>query len=152
MSEGVRYEHRQIAWPLLIGMMVAAAVLAAVGVVNGEFLAGPLMLLIAIVLLIGMLMSSMTVQVTDSGVSWWFGRTRTLGKTVALAEIASVESIRTSIFEGWGIHLTWHGWVWNVSGFNAVQIKLKSGTRYAVGTPEPDVVLKAIRKAQKKIR
>lgn len=152
MNERVLYEHRQIAWPMLIGTIVVAAATAVAGTFNATILAAPLTLIIAFVLLAGILMSSMTVRVSDSDVSWWFGRTRTLGKTVTVADIASIEPIRTSIFEGWGIHLTRHGWLWNVSGFNAVQIVLQSGTRYAVGTPEPDAVLKAIRKAQKKKR
>ena len=152
MSDTVRYEHRQVAWPILIGMIGTAALIGAAGIVNARLLDAPVTLLVSFLLLIGILMSSMTVRVTDSEVSWWFGRTHTLGKTVALADIASVEAIRTSLFEGWGIHLTWHGWLWNVSGFNAVQIKLGSGTRYAVGTPEPQALLKAIRKAQKKKR
>jgi hypothetical protein len=77
---------------------------------------------------------------------WFFGVSG-IGRRVPISEIVSIRPIKTNILEGWGIHLTWHGWVWNVSGFNAVQIVLRSGTRFAVGTPEPQAVIDAVQSA-----
>lgn len=89
----------------------------------------------------------LTVRVTDRAVAWWFGFP-VIGRRVALGDIASAVAIKTNLFEGWGIHLTWHGWLWNVSGFNAVQITLRSGTRFAVGTAEPQAVIDAVARAR----
>jgi hypothetical protein len=43
-----------------------------------------------------------------------------------------------------GIHLSRFGWLYNVSGFDAVAIILKSGKRFALGTDEPDALLQAL--------
>ena len=47
--------------------------------------------------------------------------------------------------EGWGIHLSRFGWLYNVSGFDAVAITLVSGKRFALGTDEPQALLAALR-------
>jgi hypothetical protein len=46
---------------------------------------------------------------------------------VRLAEIVGCEPIRIRWWYGWGIHLTPYGWLYNVSGFDAVAITLRDG-------------------------
>jgi len=148
VNERVIYERRQVGWAmigaLLFGVLVRSAAAARsrrkkraariAAVVNAAS---------------GLLMAfcTLTVRVTDRSVAWWF-TLPALGRRVALEDIESVSAVRTSFLEGWGIHLTWHGWVWNVSGFNAVQITLRSGTRFAIGTSEPQVLIDAVQRAR----
>lgn len=60
-------------------------------------------------------------------------------KKFLLNDIASTKIVRNHWYYGWGIR----GWFWpkmwiyNVSGFDAVEIKLKNGKTYRVGTDEP---------------
>lgn len=146
MNERVLYEHRQIGWLVIFVIFLLVAVLsvalslsAATPDQRTAYDAG-----VIVMAIVGAMFSSLTIRVTDRSVAWWFGLPQ-IGRRVALDEIASAAATKTNILEGWGIHLTfWHGWVWNVSGFNAVQITLRSGTRFAVGTPEPQAVLDAI--------
>ena len=148
MNERIFYERRQIGYVTLVALFVAFALVgvamwracppAAAASVRAIFL---------LLIIVGTLFSTMTVRVTESALERWFG-IKAIGRRVPLREIESLEAIRTTIWEGWGIHLTWHGWVWNVSGFNAVQVRLRSGTRYAVGTPEPNAVIAAIETAR----
>ena len=148
MQSDVLYEHRQTGYVVVGGVVVALAILALVAI--GASTSASAFALTPIAIFLGVLagiFSSMTVRVTRTTLEWWIG-IKPLGVRVALDEIESVEPIKTNLFEGWGIHLTWHGWVWNVAGFNALQVKLKRGTRYAVGTPEPDKVIAAIRTAK----
>jgi hypothetical protein len=35
-------------------------------------------------------------------------------------------------------------WVWNVSGLDAVELTLRSGRRFRIGTDEPEELAKAI--------
>ena len=51
--------------------------------------------------------------------------------------IEAIEVTRTRFWEGWGIHYTSRGWLYNVSGYGAVLIHLKSGKRFMLGTDEP---------------
>ena len=60
-------------------------------------------------------------------------------KKFSLNDIVSVKTVRNHWYYGWGIR----GWFWpkmwiyNVSGFDAVEIKLKNGKIYRIGTDEP---------------
>jgi hypothetical protein len=58
-------------------------------------------------------------------------------KNVRLADIAGCEAIRTRWWYGWGIHLTPYGWLYNVSGFDAVAITLRDGRKLTLGTDDP---------------
>jgi hypothetical protein len=57
-------------------------------------------------------------------------------RNLRLADIAGCEAIRTRWWYGWGIHLTPYGWLYNVSGFDAVAITLRNGRKFALGTDD----------------
>lgn len=65
------------------------------------------------------------------------------------SEIASAKSVKNHWYYGWGIRL----WFWpkmriyNVSGFDAVEIILRNGKIYRIGTDTPNELETAIRKA-----
>jgi len=67
-------------------------------------------------------------------------------KRVALARIVGCEPIRIRWWYGWGIHLTPCGWLFNVSGFDAVAIRLRDGGKFALGTDDPHGLTEAIRR------
>jgi hypothetical protein len=60
-------------------------------------------------------------------------------KKFSLNDIMSVKTVKNHWHYGWGIRK----WLWpkmliyNVSGFDAVEIKLKNGKTYRIGTDEP---------------
>ena len=68
-------------------------------------------------------------------------------KRIPLAGIRGAEPVRNSWWYGWGIRLTPHGWLWNVSGYDAVQIQLDDGRLMRIGTDEPQELTAAIRQA-----
>jgi hypothetical protein len=45
---------------------------------------------------------------------------------------------------GWGIRWTPASWMWNVSGFDAVEITYASGKRFRIGTNQPKELAAAI--------
>jgi hypothetical protein len=63
-----------------------------------------------------------------------------------LAEIVACEPICIRWWYGWGIHLTPYGWLYNVSGFDAVAITLRDGRKFALGTDDPHGLVDAIRR------
>jgi hypothetical protein len=87
--------------------------------------------------------SSLRITVRDGQLSWWFGP-GIVKKTVPLSTIVSAEPTTTSIFNGWGIHLTGRGWLYNVAGRQAVLITQQDGKRFLLGTDEPDGLATAI--------
>lgn len=64
-----------------------------------------------------------------------------------LHDIVSVKTVKNHRRYGWGIRV----WFWpkmciyNVSGFDAVEIKLKNGKTYRIGTDEPKRLEQAIK-------
>jgi len=142
----VLYEHRQVGWLTVILLFAIAACICVAAAISAPSERTLSYSLVPVLLVVAALFSTLTVRVTDKRMMWFFGVSG-IGRSVALGEIASIRAIKTSILEGWGIHLTWHGWLWNVAGFNAVQIVMRSGTRFAVGTPEPQAVIDAVQSA-----
>ncbi len=86
------------------------------------------------------LFSSLTIEITNRELRWRFGPGM-IRKRVPLAEITAAERVKINFLEGWGIHWTRYGWLYNVSGFDAVAITLCSGKRFALGTDEPHALV-----------
>ena len=68
-----------------------------------------------------------------------------------LKEITSVKTVKNHWYYGWGIRFwLWPKmWIYNVSGFDAVEINMVNGKIYRIGTDEPKklehAILQAIR-------
>jgi hypothetical protein len=86
-------------------------------------------------------------RITIEGKTWCasFG-SGFIRKRVRLAEIVRCGAIRIRWWYGWGIHLTPYGWLYNVSGFDAVAITLRDGRNFALGTDDPHGLVDAIRR------
>jgi len=60
-------------------------------------------------------------------------------KKFSLNDIVSAKTVKNHWYYGWGIRCWFWSkmWIYNVSGFDAVEIKLKNGKTYRIGTDEP---------------
>ncbi len=68
-------------------------------------------------------------------------------KKFRLTDIATVGKVKNHWYYGWGIRLWFWPkmWIYNVSGFDAVEIIMKNGKVYRIGTDEPEKIEAAIR-------
>ena len=82
----------------------------------------PLALLAACLVLFG----SLTVEVGREAVRVAFGP-GVIHRTIPLERIAGARPVPTRWFYGWGIRLTPRGWMWNVSGLQAVELEYVDG-------------------------
>ena len=66
-----------------------------------------------------------------------------------LKEIASVQSVKNHWYYGWGVRVWFwpYMWIYNVSGFDAVEIIMKNGKIYRIGTDTPGELEAAIKQA-----
>lgn len=128
------YRHTQRGTLILavtLGMAMVFAVLA-------MMLLKPLWLAPVILLVTAWLFSSLTVEITDRELRWRFGP-GLIRKSVPLNEIISAQPVRTG--PSWGIHWSPRtGWLYNVSGFDAVAVTLRNGKKFALGTDEPQAL------------
>ena len=102
---------------------------------------------LALPALVLLLFHSLTVEVTDKTVHVYFGA-GLASFDFALRDIESVAAVRNSWYYGWGIRITPHGWLYNVSGRDAVELRLRSGKRVRIGTDEPHRLVAAIEGAR----
>lgn len=104
---------------------------------------------IATLMLVGLLLfHSLTVEIARGYLRIRFG-IGLIRKTLRIKEVESVEQVRNRWWYGWGIKLTPHGWLFSVSGFDAVQLRLKNGRQYRIGTDEPENLVAAIEAAMR---
>jgi hypothetical protein len=70
-------------------------------------------------------------------------------KKFPLNEIVSATSVKNHWYNGWGIRFwLWPKmWIYNVSGFDAVEIIMKNGKVYRIGTDDPSGLETAIKQA-----
>jgi hypothetical protein len=145
------YEHTQAGWPIRVAFL-AAAVLFLLMTQLPELgrTPTPVAVLVAgaaFAALLGWTWGSLTVRIEGGELRVRFGPGWPR-KTVPLAEIAAVEVTRTTFMEGWGIHRTRRGWLYNVSGFDAVLLQLTNGRSMMIGSDEPRRLKAAIERAQ----
>lgn len=145
------YEHKQAGWPMRFAFVAASVMLIVLALMPelSDDPAPPLALLAAAAVsaVVGWTWGALTVRIEDNQLQVRFG----LGwprKTLPLKEIAAVEVTRTTFLEGWGLRRTRRGWLYNVSGFDAVLLRLTNGRSMMVGTDEPRRLKTAIERAQ----
>ena len=141
------YEHTQPGTLLriLLGLFVFALGVTAIIFLSGVSReAGIIFLLVAALLAFVLLVfHSLTVRVNRNEISLRFG-IGIVKKSFLSAEIKTVEQVRNRWFYGWGIKLTPEGWLYSISGLDAVQIVMEDGRKTRIGTDEPEKLLAAI--------
>lgn len=126
----ITYQHTQRGKVILVAMIVGAT-----GMAVGAVALRPLLIGVPILALVGWLFHSLTIEISDGELHWRFGP-GFIHKRVPLDQILSAEPVRTNLIEGWGIHLSRFGWLYNVSGYDAVAIRMKNGQHFALGTDQ----------------
>jgi hypothetical protein len=89
------------------------------------------------------LFGSLTIELAGGVLKWRLGP-GLIRRSLPVDLIAEARAVRTRWIDGWGIHYTRLGWLYNVAGFDAVAITLKNGKQFALGTDEPDRLLTAL--------
>lgn len=136
------YRHTQIGWTILLVLLVVYAVLQNF-LPTPEYMGG-------ILLLIALLFGCLSVRVSDAEIRWFFGP-GLIHKRELIEDIESCTRVTNKWWWGWGIRFHPFGnWLYNVSGFDAVEISMKSGRKFRIGTDEPAYLEQAINEALKK--
>lgn len=143
----VRYRHTQRADLLLLalGGALAITLLAGVAVAAGgdPVAVAVVMPVLAVLAILLVVFSSMTVEVDDEALRIEFGP-GFVRHAWPLHRIRAWRAVCNPWWYGWGIHLTPHGWLYNVSGSEAVEVVLSDGHRRRIGTDDPDGLVAAL--------
>lgn len=138
----MNYHHTQPGTLIRVIMIVALLVIAG-SAWHGGAARLTLVLVCAVLLVALALFHSLTVSVTADAVKLSFG-IGLIRRTIPRARIRAARIVRTQWYYGWGIHLIPHGWLYNVSGFDAVELTLDTGRVARIGTDEPAELLAAV--------
>jgi len=142
-----RYKHTQIGYVTagagLVGTLVSYyAFLAEYGTLGwfGSIMTGGLGV-------ITILFSTLTVEVSDETLRFYFGP-GFWTKRIPLRDIEHAEVVRNRVFYGWGIRYTFDGWLYNVSGLDAVKLRVRGWGTLRIGTDEPHELKRALEQAR----
>jgi hypothetical protein len=124
------YRRTQMAYAILIPIDVIVIVCIYLGITTQM----PVYLLVAVGLAIaGSLFFGLTVVGTEDTLRIAFG-VGLIKREFKIAEMLSVRPYRTAFWQGWGIHRCSDGTIYNVSGFEAIQLTMLDGKKYIIGT------------------
>lgn len=127
-------------------ILAVSLVIAAFGVVLA-WMAGdwkPAIMAIAICAAVTFLFASLTVEVGDGELRWYFG----LGLwsyRLPLAEIRDVGIVRNHWWNGWGIRMAPGFRLYNVSGLDAVELRVGPDDVRRIGTDDPQGLAQALK-------
>lgn len=135
------YRHTQAGWTILAFFLAGLLVVAAIALPReGTLLVSLVLVFLGI---LGVLFHSLTVTVDDQSVRWHFGP-GFWEREMPLETIESVKQASNKWYYGWGIRKIPHGWLYNVSGLSAVEVRAKSGRLVRLGTDQPEALERAI--------
>lgn len=97
--------------------------------------------------LVTVLFCSLTVVVDEEELRFYFGP-GFWTRRFSLAKIRSAGVVRNSPLVGWGIRYTGSGWLYNVSGLDAVELDVEGEGSVRIGTDEPERLKEALDEAR----
>jgi hypothetical protein len=139
-----RYQHTQIGYVIIFALLISMLLITYLMSCYSFNMIPRIVLIILGICLV--LFPTLTVSIQGDVLELRFGP-GIIRKKFYIHDIESFHTVKNSWLYGWGIHLTPHGWLFNVSGLDAIEICLKNRKRYRIGTDEPENLEKAIRKS-----
>lgn len=137
------YKHKQWGTFSVAAVLIGVAIVLRINSSTQFFSPAEIGLSVGILTIVAIVFSSMTIEVNESEVSWFFGF-GFFKKQLLLEEISSCKKVRNPLWMGLGIHSFGTGWIYNVSGLLGVEIELGGGSLLRLGTDQPNYLVQAI--------
>lgn len=134
------YKHTQVGLVTIISLIIPAI---PIGYFAFRFNDPIQYTVFGILLLSLILFGSLSVSVDQKIITIAFG-IGLIKKRYQLVDIDSCSEVRNKWWYGWGIRKIPNGWLFNVSGLDAVELVMKDGKVKRIGTDEPKVLCEYI--------
>ena len=132
-------------WVFFFGVL--AVVILVLGQKEAAIGLGVVTVMAAVILgIVYALFHSLTVRVSRSDIALSFG-VGLIRKQFPIGAISSASIVQNRWYNGFGIRKIRGGWLYNVSGFDAIEIQLKNERKYRIGTNQPKELLAAVESA-----
>jgi hypothetical protein len=135
------YQHTQQAF-LPFTLWIAFVIVMGALIPREEW-AGWIGVFLLAITFVMILFSRLTVTVTNESIITSFGAGWPR-HTETLEDVRAVAGVRNTWMQGWGIRKISGGWMYNVQGYGAVELDLRSGKKFRIGTDEPVALEAAI--------
>jgi hypothetical protein len=139
----MQYHHTQRGTLTIVVCLLLAALDAVMMWRSGQW---PLAAVLILLLAVAAVFSSLTVEVSDNELRWHFGPALWAYR-VPLSEIQTVAAVRNHWWNGFGIRIGTGFRLYNVSGLDAVELRLKSSDVRRIGTDDPQGLAQALKSA-----
>src|SRR3990167_2609605 len=147
------YKHTQIGYLMLVITLVVLVFFAWIQITaraetpsydSGANFA--ITAIMALILFILVSFSTLTVAIDEQFLRIRFGW-GIFRKKFLLTDIAAIRKVKNHWYYGWGIRLWFWPkmWIFNVSGFDAIELTMKNGKIYRIGPDEPEKLEAAIK-------
>ena len=127
------YHHTQRGILIVVVCLAFALLNAAIVWRSGQWSAA---IILITLIAIALVFSSLTVEVNGKELRWYFGPGFWTYR-LPLDEIETVAAVRNHWWNGFGIRMRPGFRLYNVSGLDAVELRLKSGDVRRIGTDDP---------------
>ncbi|KAF5413958.1 MAG: hypothetical protein C5S48_10340 [Candidatus Methanogaster sp.] len=139
-----RYQHTQIGYGIITVFALVLLFLMYLMIVRGfSWIVFSSVVILGVSLVV---FATLNVVIEEDVLRIRFGP-GVIRKNFSLKDIESCHVVKNPWYYGWGIHLTTHGWIYNVSGSYGVEIKMKTGKKCRIGTDVPNDLETAIRQS-----
>ncbi|MFC1789725.1 hypothetical protein ACFLYY_01975 [Patescibacteria group bacterium] len=137
------YKHTQIGYLIIFILLVTVLYFGIIFTYAESSLIAVIVMILILILLASFATLNVLIDENYLQIKFGYGIFK---KHFILKEIISVRIVKNHWYYGWGIRLWW--WprmvIYNISGFDAVEIKIKNGKIYRIGTDEPEKLEYAI--------
>ena len=134
------YHHTQRGILIVVACLALALLNAAIVWRSGQWSAAIILITLIAVALV---FSSLTVEINGKELRWYFGPGFWTYR-LPLDEIETVAAVRNHWWNGFGIRMRPGFRLYNVSGLDAVELRLKSGDVRRIGTDDPQGLAAAL--------
>lgn len=139
MDDIIYEEHQTAAWYFRIVAAVGIGALLLLKQGGDRLNTYEQGLIIGIAIFVALIFFSMcrlTITLTAKEIRWRYNWIRFPGWRIPLSDIRSVETTKSSWYEGWGIRYTTTGMLYNVTGTEAIRLHLKNASSLRLGTQQ----------------
>jgi hypothetical protein len=143
----VEYQHTQYGTVMIVGLLTATCGVCVASFVVHAFLIA-FFVAFPILIISLALFYSLSISVNADRLVCRFGL-GLIRRELLLSDIREAKEVKNPWYVGWGIRwMPGRYWLWNVSGFLAVELTLRDGATFRIGTDEPDALVRAIEAAK----
>lgn len=136
------YKHTQVSLLILL-ITVPLLLFFAYMAITSSRTQGPFTFFTLLVAAVIATYATLTVELGPEAIRLRFG-VGLLRKTIPLKDILNLRPERIPVLLSWGIRPYGNGWIYSVAGFDVVEIEMRNGKMFWIGTDEPETLSRAI--------